>query len=80
MIPGMQNSPTGGWSGQGGAATNGDFEARAKFSHGDTGNIRNEGITINKPFKFDDENPVHVGGAIIAAVGFLALLIKLFKK
>lgn len=77
---GSLTSLTGGGGMTGGAATNGDFGAEASFYTGDAGNIRNEGITINKGFKFDDKNPVHVGGAIILAVALMGFLVKTLRS
>ena len=49
------------------------------LNQGDVGNIHNEGLTINAGgFKFDEGNPVHIGGAILIAAmvfgGFLKML------
>lgn len=70
----------GGLSGSGGASTNGDFGADTGFYTGDTGNISNAGITVNKGFSFDDKNPIHIGGAVIAAIALIGFLTKTLKK
>lgn len=68
------------YSGGDAAAATGALDSLFKFGAGDTGNIDNGGITINKAFKFDGDNPLHIGGAVVVVGVALAYLAKLFRK
>lgn len=72
ILDGLSGGLSGG--GSGAATSNGPLTPEVSNSNSVAGNTVG-GLTINKGFRFDPENPVHVivGGAVVVFVGGLIL-------
>lgn len=81
MIPGMGGPMGGGFQGGGSSAASSNGPLDANTTSGiEAGTVTNGGITLNRGFRFDPENPVHVIGAGAALVFVGGLILRKVKK
>ena len=77
VLDGLSGGLSGG--GSGAATSNGPLDPE-NSNNTTAGTVTNGGITINRGFRFDPENPVHVIGAGAALVFVGGLILRKVKK